>query len=324
MAHPTEPLPSHLAEPTRLGNEISITGKWVPKKQGGRFRKTAESMEMLQEWEDIHAGARADTGVLSTEINHAVGEDAVLVHHVFRDGDALVDYFSTTATQHMGALFGVARPELHLIRGTNIPEAARRALLDKDVPAVFGEHLFGYAKRDYKRPDQETSIQVSAKWTCSPSEASHLDELKYWWQRVGTDAYSIEEGLLRFEAYEVVGEDALIMTTDRLSDPTMQGLMMSKHRQYATDVLPDDPAVLRRARYLLRISDALRTTYPLNPRMSGRWVRQGHRRFGRRSPLSIILRDGESGLIAVLSELDCTFSWDLTGSKPMGYRPTDA
>jgi hypothetical protein len=88
-------------------------------------------------------------------------------------------------------------------------------------------------------------------------------------------------------------------------------------------VLPDDPAVLRRARYLLRIADALRTTYPLNPRMAGRWVRQGHRRFGRRSPLSIILRDGESGLIAVLSELDCTFSWDLTGSRSMGYRPTD-
>jgi len=91
-----------------------------------------------------------------------------------------------------------------------------------------------------------------------------------------------------------------------------------------SDVLPDDPAVLRRAGYLLRISDALRTTYPMNPRMSGRWVRQGHRRFGRRTPLSIILRDGESGLIAVLSELDCTFSWDLTGSTPMGYRPSDS
>ena len=97
---------------------------------------------------------------------------------------------------------------------------------------------------------------------------------------------------------------------------------LNKYRD-GTDVLPDNPVVLRRARYLLRIADALRTTYPRNPRMSGRWVRQGHRRFGRRSPLSIILRDGESGLIAVLSELDCTFSWDLTGSKSMGYRPSD-
>ena len=90
------------------------------------------------------------------------------------------------------------------------------------------------------------------------------------------------------------------------------------------EVLPPDVEVMRRATYLLRIADALRTAYPCNPRMASRWVRQGHRRFGRRSPLSIILRDGESGLIAVLSELDCTFSWDLTGSKSMGYRPVDS
>jgi hypothetical protein len=80
--------------------------------------------------------------------------------------------------------------------------------------------------------------------------------------------------------------------------------------------LPDDPSVLRRAQYVIRIGDALRTTYPLNPRMGERWVRQRHRRFGGRTPLAIILGDGESGMIAVLSELDCTFSWDLTGSKP--------
>ena len=101
---------------------------------------------------------------------------------------------------------------------------------------------------------------------------------------------------------------------------TMRVRALNKLRE-GTDVLPDSPEVLRRAGYLLRISEALRTTYPLNPRMAGRWVRQGHRRFGRRSPLSIILRDGESGMIAVLSELDCTFSWDLTGSTGMGYRP---
>ena len=87
------------------------------------------------------------------------------------------------------------------------------------------------------------------------------------------------------------------------------------------EVLPEDPKVLRRAGYLLRISDALRTTYPRNPEMAGRWIRQGHRRFGKRTPLAIMLDGGESGLIAVLSELDCTFSWDLTGSKSTGYQP---
>jgi len=211
MTQFNESLPNYLAEPTMLGQEISVTGKWIPTKKGGLFRKSAESKEMLQEWEDIHIGAKSDPGVLSTEINHAVGEDAVLVHHVFRNPDALVHYFSTTATQHMGALTGVARPELHLVRGVSIPASAREALLAKNVPAVLGEFLFGYVKEDYRRPDYNSAIMVTAKWTCNPSETSKLEELKYWWQRVGTDAYSMEKGLLRFEAYQVTGENALII-----------------------------------------------------------------------------------------------------------------
>ena len=166
---------------------------------------------MLVEWEDIHAGARADTGVLSTEINHAVGEDAVLVHHVFADPDALVSYFSTTATEHMGALSSVATPQLHLVRGVDVPTSVRDAIAAKNVPVNFGEWAFGYIKDDYRQPDPAAAIQVTAKWTCTPSDTSNMDELEYWWQRVGTEAHSLEEGLLRFETYRVDGEDALII-----------------------------------------------------------------------------------------------------------------
>ena len=125
-----QPLPAFLAEPPRLGGEISITGKWVPRQPGGLFRKSPDSDEMLQEWDDIHADARADEGVISTEVNHAVGEDAVLVHHIFQDSAALVHYFESTATEHMGALLAVAAPELHLVRGVEVPAAAREAVLD--------------------------------------------------------------------------------------------------------------------------------------------------------------------------------------------------
>ncbi|MCL1595298.1 MAG: hypothetical protein M3132_13195 [Actinomycetia bacterium] len=121
MPRTAQPLPTFLAAPSKIGGEISVTGKWVPTKPGGHFRKSAESKQMLDEWEDIHVGAMADNGVLSTEINHAVGEDAVLVHHVFANPEALVDYFSSTATQHMKALTSVARPQTHIVRGTRIP-----------------------------------------------------------------------------------------------------------------------------------------------------------------------------------------------------------
>ena len=43
MIKSKEALPDFLAEPTKLGQEISITGKWIPTKQGGLFRKSPES-----------------------------------------------------------------------------------------------------------------------------------------------------------------------------------------------------------------------------------------------------------------------------------------
>lgn len=206
-----EPLPAHLAERSRIGDEVSITGKWIPSSPGGRFRNTEESREMLKEWEDIHKSARVDAGVLSTEINHAVGEDAVLVHHVFENADALVHYFSTTATEHMRSLMAIAKPDMHLVRGIELGGHVRDTVLAKGVDAAFGEHLFGYVKNDYRMPDPATAINVTAKWTNRPSDTSNLDELIHWWQQVGTDAFDLEQGLLRFEAYQVVGEDALII-----------------------------------------------------------------------------------------------------------------
>jgi len=204
-------MPDFLSEPSRIGSEISVTGKWIPSKPGGRFRTSAESQQMLAEWEDIHAGARASAGVLSTEINHAVGQEAVLVHHIFADPDAVVDYFSTTATEHMQALSAVATPQLHLMRGVDIPDSVKHAIAAKNVPVNFGDWAFGFVKDDYRQPDPETAIQVTAKWTCHPNNTSNIDELEYWWQRVGTEAHSLEEGLLRFETYRVDGEDALII-----------------------------------------------------------------------------------------------------------------
>ena len=230
-------MPEFLVEPTKLGQEISITGKWVPTKKGGLFRKSAESKEMLKEWEDIHIDARNHEGILSTEINHAVGQDAVLVHHVFKNPESLVKYFSTTATEHVEALTKVAKPEMHLIRGVELTETTRAALSNKNVPGVFGEYLFGYVKQNYKRPDPANAIQVTAKWTCKPGDVSHLEELKYWWQRVGTDAHSIEKGLVRFEVYQVIGEDALIIhETFDSSDELQFHLSKGTAEKYKKDI----------------------------------------------------------------------------------------
>jgi hypothetical protein len=78
---------------------------------------------------------------------------------------------------------------------------------------------------------------------------------------------------------------------------------------------PADATVDRRVAYLLRIEEALHTYFPRNPEMRDMWVKRGNKQFGKRSPIAVMVEDGESGLISVLSHLDCTFAWDLTGSK---------
>jgi uncharacterized protein (DUF2384 family) len=106
-----------------------------------------------------------------------------------------------------------------------------------------------------------------------------------------------------------------------LALPVQTGAATFYRYREGQEALPDNDTVLRRAQYMLRISDALRTTYPRNPEMAAHWIRRGHRRMGRRTPLDVILAGDEAGIIAVLSELDCTFSWDMTGSKA-DYRAT--
>jgi hypothetical protein len=80
---------------------------------------------------------------------------------------------------------------------------------------------------------------------------------------------------------------------------------------------PNDPTVQRRAHYVLRIYEALRTTFPTNPRMGGRWLRQGNRRFGNCSPLSIML-EGEDGMIRILAQVDCSFAWEMSVAASSG------
>ncbi|PVV10652.1 MAG: hypothetical protein B6D72_12010 [gamma proteobacterium symbiont of Ctena orbiculata] len=96
----------------------------------------------------------------------------------------------------------------------------------------------------------------------------------------------------------------------------MQGKARHLSQYRYNKPLPDSPDIMRRVEYLVRIDDALRTTYPTNPNMGKRWLRQRNHKFNRHSPLSMMIGDGEQGMIYVLSRLDCTFAWDQSGSTP--------
>jgi uncharacterized protein (DUF2384 family) len=95
-----------------------------------------------------------------------------------------------------------------------------------------------------------------------------------------------------------------------------EGTRTRKLRSFHEDTpFPESKDVEYRVVRLLGIIDALRTTYPKNLMMGGRWMKAPHRRFQQRSPIQKMLEDGNEGVTAVLAELDCTYAWDLSGSK---------
>ena len=87
-------------------------------------------------------------------------------------------------------------------------------------------------------------------------------------------------------------------------------------QRYRKDTpFPDSEQITARMLPLLGIIDALRTTYPRNVNMGPRWMNTPHRRMKDRTPVHTMLEDGQSGVIAVLSELDCAYAWELSGSQ---------
>ncbi|MDT8452967.1 MAG: antitoxin Xre/MbcA/ParS toxin-binding domain-containing protein [Gammaproteobacteria bacterium] len=90
----------------------------------------------------------------------------------------------------------------------------------------------------------------------------------------------------------------------------------TRHLQKFRDDMPfpDVESTNARMACLLGIVDALRTSYPRNLKMGARWMNMPHRRFQKRTPVRTMLEDGETGIIAVLSELDCAYAWELSGS----------
>lgn len=92
-----------------------------------------------------------------------------------------------------------------------------------------------------------------------------------------------------------------------------RGRHLQKYRKDTP--FPDSEQVTARMLPLLGIIDALRTTYPRNLQMGPRWMNTPHRRMKQRTPVHTMLEDGDSGVIAVLAELDCTYAWELSGSQ---------
>jgi len=82
-------------------------------------------------------------------------------------------------------------------------------------------------------------------------------------------------------------------------------------RKYRSNTpFPENEILNEKITHIIGIADALRTTYPRNSQMGAQWMNKPHRRFGGRTPVSIMLEQGIKGFIAVRSQLDCAFAWE--------------
>jgi hypothetical protein len=124
-----------------------------------------------------------------------------------------------------------------------------------------------------------------------------------------SDRLAITRGTMNlFESWGLRTEEMMALLN-------LKGKPRSFTQYRTTKPFPDEPGLMRRIEYLVRIDDALRTTYPTNPGMGKRWLRQRSQKFSRYTPLAMMIDEGEQGLIYVLSRLDCTFAWDQSGSR---------
>jgi len=75
---------------------------------------------------------------------------------------------------------------------------------------------------------------------------------------------------------------------------------------------PFSTDIVERFEQIIGIYDALHTSHPHSRDMRSLWLRRGHRRFNKVSPLALMLADGTDGMIRVHIELDCSYGWSLT------------
>lgn len=86
------------------------------------------------------------------------------------------------------------------------------------------------------------------------------------------------------------------------------------HKYRESLAFPENEETWARVDHILHIAEALMTTFPTNPAMGSRWLRNPHRRFRKMAPLQLILEKGREGLSRVRMELDCCYAWERTGS----------
>lgn len=121
-------------------NEITVFYKWTAKPG-----KLDELKAMYQEVFTAMQDNEPDS--LKMECYYADEENAILVHDLFKDGNALGFHLMGTAAQHFPQLLEIATPGPFFFAG-DVPEQLKQAAIGMQMGAEFGGHAFGFDRRD--------------------------------------------------------------------------------------------------------------------------------------------------------------------------------
>ena len=121
-------------------NEITVFYKWTAK-PGKLDELKAMYEEVFKAMQDNEPDS------LKMECYFADEENAIIVHDLFKDGNALGFHLMGTAAKHFPQLVEIATPGPFLFCG-DVPEELKQAAIGMNMGAEFGTHAFGFDRKE--------------------------------------------------------------------------------------------------------------------------------------------------------------------------------
>lgn len=121
-------------------NQITVFYKWTAK-PGKLNELKAMYKEVYKAMQDNEPDS------LKMECYFADEENAIIVHDLFKDGNALGFHLMGTAAHHFPQLLEIAVPGPFFFCG-DVPEELKQAAIGMNMGAEFGLHAFGFDRTE--------------------------------------------------------------------------------------------------------------------------------------------------------------------------------
>lgn len=117
-------------------DEITVFYKWTA--------KPGKLDELKKMYEEVYKSMKEnEPDSLKMECYFADDENAIIVHDLFKDGEALGFHLMGTAAKHFPQLLEIAVPGPFFFCG-DVPEQLKQAAIGMNLGALFSTHAFGF------------------------------------------------------------------------------------------------------------------------------------------------------------------------------------